>query len=83
MGFTTTDFLALLVSVTLLVYYAHVRRMKRSQLPPGPPQLPIIGNLLDMPTEYPWVKYREWGQQYRESRYPLLPLSSQPCFTDH
>ena len=35
-------------------------------LPPGPKGLPIIGNLLEMPTDKPWLVYNEWSKTYGE-----------------
>lgn len=36
-------------------------------LPPGPKGYPIIGNLLDEPSDgKPWVTYRQWGRQHSE-----------------
>ncbi|TFY56900.1 hypothetical protein EVG20_g8751 [Dentipellis fragilis] len=32
--------------------------------PPGPPTLPIIGNLLAFPRERPEIKFAEWARQY-------------------
>ena len=29
---------------------------RESFLPPGPPTVPILGNILDFPTVYPWLK---------------------------
>jgi len=44
----------------------HVYRKTRplAALPPGPPPLPIVGNVLHMPKEQPWLKYAEWAKQY-------------------
>ncbi|KAJ7233053.1 cytochrome P450 [Mycena rebaudengoi] len=36
---------------------------KTGKYPPGPPAWPVIGNILDIPAEYPWKVYRKWGQE--------------------
>jgi hypothetical protein len=40
---------------------------KTGKYPPGPPAWPVIGNILDIPAEYPWKVYRKWGQEASES----------------
>jgi hypothetical protein len=32
--------------------------------PPGPKPLPLIGNVLDLPQEKEWLKYRAWNDEY-------------------
>ncbi|KAH9912862.1 O-methylsterigmatocystin oxidoreductase [Epithele typhae] len=39
-------------------------RTKGRPLPPSPNPLPIIGNMLDMPTKKPWVGFRELCARY-------------------
>lgn len=44
-----------------------VRRLlskRRSPLPPGPRGYPIIGNVLDMPTDRPWLTFTQWGEKW-------------------
>jgi hypothetical protein len=35
-----------------------------SALPPGPSKLPILENLLDMPTSQEWITFAEWGKKW-------------------
>ena len=49
---------------TFWLLWSSSRSQKRFRHPPGPKGLPIIGNLLDLPTEKQWVTYTEWGKKY-------------------
>ncbi|TCD61264.1 hypothetical protein EIP91_008697 [Steccherinum ochraceum] len=53
-------------------------RKPKYPLPPGPKPLPIIGNVLDMPSVRPWEKYREWCKQY-DSDLVHLDLPGNPA----
>lgn len=37
-----------------------------SDLPPGPPTLPVLGNILDFPTRHAHFKFTEWSKTYGE-----------------
>ncbi|KZP16296.1 hypothetical protein FIBSPDRAFT_64218 [Athelia psychrophila] len=37
---------------------------KRPKHPPGPRGLPLIGNMLDMPTSDEWLQYRKWSEEF-------------------
>ncbi|KAI0259890.1 cytochrome P450 [Gloeopeniophorella convolvens] len=52
---------ALSVTFILLGLRAHRRRMP---YPPGPKRLPIIGNMLDMPSREEWVVFKKWSDEY-------------------
>ena len=47
-----------------LALYLRSRRQRRIPYPPGPKQLPIIGNVLDMPPSDEWEAGRRWGEEY-------------------
>ena len=37
--------------------------------PPGPPPKPLLGNLLDMPSEKEWLTFADWGQKWGAQLY--------------
>ncbi|ESK85931.1 cytochrome [Moniliophthora roreri MCA 2997] len=55
---------ALLFFLTWLVSKILRVGRRESYLPPGPPTIPILGNLHMFPTASPYIKFAEWGQQY-------------------
>ncbi|KAF9557275.1 cytochrome P450 [Agrocybe pediades] len=33
-------------------------------MPPGPPGVPILGNIFQVPVKMPWFKFAEWAREY-------------------
>ena len=54
--------LGLLLAASLLVFFAR----RRQSLPPGPKQLPFIGNIHQLPAIDQHKKFAQWGEQYGE-----------------
>ncbi|KAL9710038.1 hypothetical protein Ac2012v2_007100 [Leucoagaricus gongylophorus] len=52
--------------ILLIVFYIWRQHKTRSAvpLPPGPPRLPIIGNIHNKPAKFEWEAYANWGQKY-------------------
>jgi hypothetical protein len=60
--------LVAVVGVTGLVLKTILDRTRNANrglpYPPGPKAKPIIGNMLDIPTTYPWLAYADWAKKY-------------------
>lgn len=53
-----------LTFVVAIVLYAYRSWRRNAKLPPGPPRLPIIGNLHQAPAEAPWITFEKWIREY-------------------
>ncbi|KAJ7934499.1 cytochrome P450 [Mycena leptocephala] len=36
----------------------------QTSTPPGPPKLPLVGNLFELPSTFQWKSYARWSKQY-------------------
>lgn len=65
-----------LVLVVVVVRAACARYCNndKRRYPPGPPAIPILGNVHQLPAEYQQRKFAEWGRQYGMRLY--LPRGS-------
>ena len=66
----TPEVVLLLVPLSLIAVYLHQKfsefpaRSAGRPLPPGPPGIPILGNLFALPKISPWIGYRELSRKY-------------------
>ncbi|KAI0643150.1 CyP450 monooxygenase [Trametes meyenii] len=78
LSFVNTAYLS--VAIASLFYIRALLRCKARKrglsLPPGPPRLPIVGNLLNMPKIKPWEGYRSIRKIYGDITY--LQVFAQP-----
>jgi hypothetical protein len=58
------DALAISLFLYLLVVLNDHRKRGGLRFPPGPPTWPIIGNLLDVPKNAPWIAYSDMSKKY-------------------
>ena len=71
---------AVVLTAALLFVWLRGKKSSAAPLPPGPKKLPLLGNLLDMPTEREWVKFTAWGNQFGMfSHIPVCRLLTSPC----
>jgi hypothetical protein len=72
--------LAVTIFLYLFVIFRDHRRRKGFPYPPGPPSLPVIGNLLDVLTgkESPWMKYASISKKYGRvhTHYYTIPFAN-------
>ncbi|PBK75826.1 cytochrome P450 [Armillaria solidipes] len=71
---TSTLLIAFLAISSVLLLHRFARRsFSRRRLPPGPKGLLLIGNLWDVPAEYPWLTYAQWAATYGDILYLDTP----------
>ncbi|KAK7449241.1 hypothetical protein VKT23_013386 [Stygiomarasmius scandens] len=58
------DTLAAILVSFFLYRVVNLWRAKPLPFPPGPPGLPVLGNMFDMPKEKDWMVFSEWGNLY-------------------
>ncbi|KAF7343718.1 Cytochrome P450 [Mycena sanguinolenta] len=57
--------LLLIVGVGIVLsFLIHMFQRRRAPFPPGPPGIPFIGNLFQLPQEQPWLTYASWAKHY-------------------
>jgi len=54
--------IAFAISTVLLLKKIFTKRS--IALPPGPSKLPLLGNLLDLPTGKAWTTFSDWGEKW-------------------
>ncbi|KAF7343505.1 Cytochrome P450 [Mycena sanguinolenta] len=56
----------LIMTVAAITFAYSLRRRRTPPLPPGPRGLPIVGNILDVPTSNPWLNFAKLGEIWGE-----------------
>jgi len=56
-----------LIFFSFLLYLVLLRLLHgQKRFAPGPPKWPVVGNALQVPKSYLWLKLSKWARQYGE-----------------
>ena len=67
--------LSSLAIAALLVVVRHYANKRLSlPFPPGPKPLPVLGNVLDIPSKAPWKTYNDWFKVYGMAVAAMFPF---------
>jgi hypothetical protein len=59
------DFLVFVAAIGVsAALYAFSSQKNRRHLPPGPPGRLLIGNVLDIPSQFAWFEFSKWRKTY-------------------
>jgi hypothetical protein len=70
--------LSILSVYSIGLYFRKKRSLRTAPYPPGPRGYPIIHNLLDIPSKYPWVVYAELAEKYGMYESPSDGICAYP-----
>lgn len=62
---SSTLWAVLIFTASFLLYWTRYgRKSTRYRPPPGPPGLPFVGNVFDVPSMPTWVTYKRWSETF-------------------
>lgn len=56
----------LLVFALLITIGISTRKRSHLKNPPGPPQLPVVGNLFNFPRGHDWIQFQKYSKEFSE-----------------
>lgn len=79
LNFAQLVFLAALAYLPWVWTSRRKRNPKGLPYPPGPPRLPLVGNLFDLASDKPWLRAEELGKKYGTFHPPFSNVGLDFC----
>ena len=73
---SSTRLTSLVVVLVAIVAWAIYSQFSDRHAPPGPPRLPLLGNVLQMPRQMQFMRFSEWSQIYGMCSYHSMPFTT-------